>query len=84
MTIAAVNAVVTNVVLVAERNRLGASYIDVRNERSRIDFVGRPYCPTKQEKDGNNTDFRQAICAAVKDLCHGRARPDNIRFFVPT
>jgi hypothetical protein len=81
VTIAAVNAVVADMVFVTERNRLVACHIYIGDERPGVDFISRPNGPSQQQRYGYNADFRHAVRAAVKDLCHapGRARVRRTR-----
>jgi hypothetical protein len=80
VAVAAVNAVVANVVLVAKRNRLLAGHIHIGDKRSCVDFVSRPNGSGQQQHDAYNADFCQAVRAAVKDLCHAQPSLINIGF----
>jgi len=75
VAIAAINPVIADMVFVAEWNRLVTHNIHIRDERSRVDFIGRPYSSTHQQQRGHDADSRQAVRAAVKDLCHTQPNP---------
>ena len=81
MAIAAINPVIADMVFVAEWNRLVTHNIHIRDERSRVDFIGRPYSSTHQQQRCSDADSRQAIRAAVKDLCH--TQPSQSRCYFP-
>ena len=72
VAVAAIDAIVGNVVLVAERNRLVAGYIHICDKRSGVNLISRPNGSSQQQHYGYNADFCQAVRAAVKDLCHAR------------
>src|SRR6266436_2484314 len=79
VAVAAVNAVVANVVLMAERNRLIAGHIHIGYERSGVNLISRPYGSTQQQQYGHDADFCHAVRAAVKDLCHAQPKPKQRR-----
>jgi len=70
MTVAAIDAIIANVVFVAEWNRLVSGHIHIRDKRSGVNLISRPNGSSQQEHYGYNADFCEAIRATVKDLCH--------------
>lgn len=70
MAVAAIDAIIANVVFVAEWNRLVACHIHIRDKRASINLISRPNGSSEQQHYDYDADFCQAIRAAVKDLCH--------------
>src|SRR5271170_3331236 len=70
MTVAAVDAVVGDVMFMAEGNGLIFDYLDVRDVVTTVHRI----CKSEQSSGGDNsrpeTDFRYAICTAVEELGH--------------
>lgn len=70
MAVTAIDAIIANVVFVAEWNRLVAGHIHIRDKRSGVNLISRPNGSSQQERDGYNADFCETIRTTVKDLCH--------------
>jgi len=70
VAIAAIDAVIGDMVLMAERHRLIARHFNQSGERSRIQPIRGPNDSADGQQRGRNTDFRKAVRATVKDLRH--------------
>jgi hypothetical protein len=70
MAVATIDAIIADVVFVAEGNRLVTGHIHIRDKRSGVNLISRPNGSSQQEHYGHNADFCYAIRAPVKDLCH--------------
>jgi hypothetical protein len=66
MAVAASDAIVGNVMLVAKGNILVAGDLYPSGERSRIDCIGSPYYAAPRQQQGRDCDFRKAIRASSK------------------
>src|SRR5438477_9958140 len=70
VAVAAVDAIVADVMLVAEGYRLARSHIYIRDERSCVDLISGQYHDGDHQQHSNDADFRQTVRTAMKDLRH--------------
>lgn len=70
MTITAIQSYATDVMLMAERNRLLRRNMLGGDIRRTLKFHERRADRRKEKNYAENTGARQGICTAVKDLCH--------------
>jgi hypothetical protein len=70
MAVAAIDAVVADMVLVAELDGLLADNVLVRQIRRTREPHHSGYTQPRQENAGKDTNSRDKICAAVKNLRH--------------
>jgi hypothetical protein len=70
MAVPAIDAVVGNVMLMAERDRLLFDYFDVRDIAATVHRVGKRKQSSGSNNGGGKTDFRYAIGTAVEELGH--------------
>jgi len=70
MAIAAIDAVLSNVMLVAERHRLIERHADIRRVWRPEDFVCRPACAADQNDNAENCDAGMDVRVSREDLGH--------------
>src|SRR5437667_3242655 len=70
MAIAAINAVLSNVMLVAERHRLIERHANIRRVWRPEDFVCRPACAADQNDSAKNCDTGMDVRVSREDLSH--------------
>lgn len=70
MTIAAVDAVIANVVFVAELNRLFAREVSLSVVRRPVELEEQPDNYRDKEDRAEDTDFRYEVGASLKNLAH--------------
>ena len=70
MTIAAVDPIIADVMLVAEGDRLLERHVNVGGVRRPEDRVARPARAADERNDGENDDLGMNISAARKNLGH--------------
>ena len=70
MAIAAIDAVLSYVVLVAERHRLIERHADIRRVWRPEDFVCRPACAADQNDNAENCDAGMDVRVSREDLGH--------------
>jgi hypothetical protein len=70
VTVAAIDAVVGDVMLVAERDGLLFDYLDVRDVVTTVHHVGKSEQSPGSDNSGGEADLRNAICASVEELGH--------------
>lgn len=75
VTIAAIDSVVANVMLVAELYGLFARNILIGKVRRASDSENGGECKSSQKNGGEHTETRDEICAAVENLRHVRVAP---------
>ena len=80
MAIPAIDPVVSNVVLVAERNRLGGRHGYIGDERTGVNPICGPYDSAQHDNRRHNADLRQAVGTSVKNLRHRQTDSDTGRF----
>jgi len=79
MAIAAIDAVLGNVMLVAERHRLIERHADIRRVWRPEDFVCRPACAADQNDNAENCDAGMDVRVSREDLGHEKKRKFLLR-----
>ena len=74
MAIAAIDAVLGNVMLVAERHRLIERHADIRRVWRPEDFVCRPACAADQNDSAENCDASMDVRVSREDLGHEKKK----------
>src|SRR5436190_6628115 len=74
MAIAAIDAVLSYVVLVAERHRLIERHADIRRVWRPEDFVCRPACAADQNDNAENGDAGMDVRVSREDLGHEKKK----------
>jgi hypothetical protein len=74
VAITAIDAIVSDVVFMAERYRLGFDNADIRIIRAAVERIGKNKDCAGEETASNNTDLGYGVSAAMEDLCHAWTR----------